>query len=51
MIVKITEDRFNELLLQCKVKRRRVGSLEFTEVVRNDKIIAMAIGDTLLEQQ
>lgn len=51
MIVKINEERFNELLLQCIVKRRRVGSLEFTEVFRQDKIVAMAIGDVLLEQQ
>lgn len=51
MIVKINEDRFNELLLQGIVKRRRVGSLEFTEVLKQNKIVAMAIGDVLLEQQ
>ncbi|AND75094.1 hypothetical protein pf16_171 [Pseudomonas phage pf16] len=51
MIVKINEDRFNELLLQGIVKRRRVGSFEFTEVLKQNKIVAMAIGDVLLEQQ
>lgn len=51
MIVKINEERFKELLLQGRVKRRRIGSLQFTEVIKQHKIVAMAIGDTLLEQQ